>query len=79
MTYKPPTGLELRALLKQWEVGAADVAQLVDVTPRTVRRWCADHHRPGVPPIPYAALFTLAQKLEGAWIRRDNWREELTT
>lgn len=72
MTYLPPTGAELRALLRRWELTGAAAAELVQVHPRTIRKWVGDERG-----MPYAALYTLAARHACAQIRPDDWRSVL--
>lgn len=70
MTYNPPTGPEMRALLLRWGLTGRAAADLVGVTPRTVRRWIGSERHPA----PFAALYTLAHRCEGAQIEPGEWR-----
>jgi len=70
VTYLPPTGAELRALLRRWELTGAVAAELVGCHPRTVRKWAGDER-----PMPFAALYTLTGRHKGLSIRPDDWRE----
>lgn len=70
--YAPPTGAELRALLSRWRLSGAAAGALLDVHPRTVRRWTGDER-----PIPFAALYTLAHRAAGIGIEPAAWRETL--
>lgn len=72
MTYRPPTGLELRALLRAWGLTGGSAGALIGVNSRTVRRWTGDDMA-----MPYAALFCLAAKMTGRFISLEGWREEL--
>lgn len=69
MTYLPPTGAELRALLRRWELTGAAAAAIVHCHPRTVRKWTGEERA-----MPYAALYTLAARHAGVQIRPGDWR-----
>lgn len=81
MTYSPPTGPELRALMRRWQLTGGGVAELVCCNARTVRKWTShqsswtDNARPQR--IPFAPLFVLAAIKEGVQIRPEHWREML--
>jgi hypothetical protein len=72
MAYRPPTGEELRELLKRWCLTGAAAGALVDVDGRTVRRWTGDER-----PIPFAALYTLAHRAAGVPVVPESWRSDL--
>lgn len=77
MTYTPPTGPEMRALLLRWGLTGRAAADLAGVTPLTVRRWTgAQRNADGTErhPCPFAALYTLAHRCEGVGIEPDEWR-----
>lgn len=71
-SYLPPTGAELRALLRRWELTGAAAAELVHCHPRTVRKWAGAERG-----MPFAALYTLAARHAGAQIRPEDWRDVL--
>lgn len=70
--YRPPTGPELRSLLRRWELTGSAAGALVNVDGRTVRRWTGNERH-----MPFAALYTLAHQTEGVSIAADGWRTDL--
>lgn len=69
--YTPPSGAEVQALLRRWKTTQADAARIVDVTGRTMRRYCDEQ------PMPFAVLYVLASELAGLQISLGNYRAEL--
>lgn len=70
--YDPPSGEEIRKLLKRWKTPAAHAARIVDVSGRTMRRFCD-----GDELMPFAVLYVLASELAGEKITLGGYRDEL--
>lgn len=73
--WKPPTGVEVRELLRRSEMSAAAAAQFLGLGiggDRTVRRWISGHPETGVSSISYAAWALLCDKAGEGII----WRKE---
>ena len=70
--YSPPTGTELRVLLRRWSLTGRAAGALVDVDSRTVRRWTGDERA-----MPFASLYVLAHQCEGLSITPSKWRDAL--
>lgn len=71
-SYVPPSGAELRALLRRWMLTGARAGRLVDVGSRQIRRWTG-----GDAVMPFAALYTLCARADSIRIRPGSWREDL--
>ena len=69
----PPTPEELRALCRRWGLTGSDVAELVNVSPRTFRKWLG-----GERAISFAAFYTLVSRACGVEVTPDGWRGELS-
>lgn len=70
--YIPPTNEEMQALLDRWGLHPNDAARRLNITRRTVDRYCNDP----ASLCPYPALYTLANMMTGKRIGLD-WRERL--
>jgi len=76
-SYVAPTPEEARALLAAWRLTGSSAAALIDVNPRTIRKWVA-----AAPPMPFAALAALAAQCGSPWrasarLSPATWRDAL--
>ena len=72
--YRPPTGEEIRALLRVWNLTGAAAGDMVGVGARQMGRYTGDEQD-----LPYAVLFALAAKVEGTHVSPWGWRAELAS
>lgn len=53
--YLAPTHLDVRAITQQFNLTGRNIAHLIGVAPRTVRKWLAPPEAENHAPMPYAA------------------------
>ena len=72
MTYHPPTGKEVKALLAALELTHTEAAELLCVHPRSVEKWMY-----GERPMPFTALYTLVGRAVDIGRSPGDWRRYL--
>ena len=72
MTYQPPTGEEVKALLAALGLTQTEAAELLCVHPRSVEKWMY-----GERPMPFTALFTLVGRAAWVDLSPEQWRKDV--
>ena len=72
MTYQPPTGEEVKALLAEMEIGPDDAAELLCCSRRAVEHWMYGKRN-----MPFPMLYTLAGRADCYDLKPETWREQL--
>lgn len=74
--YKPPTGPEVKFLLKKWGLTEIAAAKITNLGIQSRGSGQISRYKSGFTPMPWTVLFTLAYAT-GSVITQENWRKIL--